>query len=92
MADLFEHYKNDPAAADRRYKGKVFQIQGPVERFAPTLFVRKYAVVLETPGADATRLARSDWETPPDSVTFSNRSACGVFSRPNLGLPNSHSL
>src|SRR6185369_1294318 len=49
VADLFEHYRNDPAGADRRYKGKVFQIQGAVERFGPTPFLRKYAVALETP-------------------------------------------
>lgn len=47
--EIAQHYKTDPRSADLRYRKKVFRIQGKIERFDEKLFVRKTAVVLESP-------------------------------------------
>jgi hypothetical protein len=46
--DLANHYRTDPAAADRRYRGKKFLVRGQVAGFEKHIFIRDYKVILQT--------------------------------------------
>lgn len=46
--DLMNHYKADPAAADKRYKGRRIKVEGEVVALEKPLFVSTYNVILKT--------------------------------------------
>lgn len=62
-ADLAAHFRDEPAAAAGRYRGKTFQVQGEIIGFDKPMFSRNYHVLLR--GADRqTRVLAV--VTPPD--------------------------
>jgi phage terminase large subunit-like protein len=46
--DLMNHYKADPSAADKRYKGRRMRVQGEVAAVEKPMFITPYHVVLKT--------------------------------------------
>ncbi len=62
--DLANYYRTDAQAAEQRYGGHIFKVQGEVERFEKPWFIRNYKIVLKT--ADRQTMIVCDIY-PPDS-------------------------
>jgi len=46
--DLANHFQQDRAAAERRYKKRSFAVQGEIERFEKNAFSRSYRLIMKT--------------------------------------------
>jgi len=47
--DLANHYREDPAAADLRYRKRTLKLQGEIVGFEKPPFLRNYRILLKTP-------------------------------------------
>jgi hypothetical protein len=50
--DLANHYQQDRAAADQRYRKQSFAVQGEIERFEKRAFARSYSLIMKTGGSN----------------------------------------
>jgi putative nucleic acid binding protein len=62
--DLANHYRADPAAADRRYRKRTVQVRGEIARFEKPMFTRDYKIVLQSSDRQVSVLC--DF-SPPDN-------------------------
>jgi myosin heavy subunit len=46
--DLMNHYKTDPVAADKRYRGRRIKVEGEVVALEKPMFISTYNVILKT--------------------------------------------
>jgi hypothetical protein len=64
--DLGNHYRTDAAAADTRYRKKVFKVKGEIVGFDKLLISRNYQVLLRTASEELRVLCAV---TPPDKYS-----------------------
>ena len=64
--DLAGHYRTDAAAADQRYRGRIFRVQGQVASFEKPHFIRPYYILLKTADSEIKVLCEF---MPPESYS-----------------------
>ena len=67
-AELVQQFKTDSAAAGERYRQKTLRVKGVIQRFEPKLFLRQYAVILESPEKFMRVILRFDYPDAYKSI------------------------